>query len=100
MLSIAIIDCGHCHRFSSVHLSAGRIISMKKLEKGILAAFLSLTGWSQVQADMAADTPSATDQGLQEIVVTAQRRSESIEKTPVAITAVTGEALANEGVMN
>lgn len=73
---------------------------MKKLEKGILATLLSITAYSQARADMAADTPAATDQGLQEIVVTAQRRSESIEKTPVAITAVTGEALANEGVMN
>jgi iron complex outermembrane recepter protein len=42
----------------------------------------------------------AADEGLQEIVITAQRRSESIEKAPLAISAVTGESLAAEGVVN
>jgi iron complex outermembrane receptor protein len=47
-----------------------------------------------------ADTGKPADQGLQEIVITAQRRSESIEKAPLAISAVTGETLLNEGVLN
>jgi outer membrane receptor protein involved in Fe transport len=48
----------------------------------------------------AADTEKPVDQGLQEIVITAQRRSESIEKAPLAISAVTGETLLNQGVVN
>ena len=47
-----------------------------------------------------ADAAKPADQGLQEIVITAQRRSESIEKAPLAISAVTGVALQNEGVLN
>ncbi|MFD2137525.1 TonB-dependent receptor [Novosphingobium resinovorum] len=34
-------------------------------------------------------------EGLQEIVVTAQKRSENIQSVPIAVTAVTGEAIEN-----
>lgn len=36
--------------------------------------------------------------GLQEIVVTAQRRSESAQDVPIAISAVTGDALQAKGL--
>ena len=38
--------------------------------------------------------------GLDEIVVTAQRRAESLQSVPIAITAVTGDQLQDEGVVN
>lgn len=40
----------------------------------------------------------AGEEGLTDIVVTAQRRSESLQRAAVAVTAVTGDALANAGI--
>jgi iron complex outermembrane receptor protein len=45
------------------------------------------------------DTNSAGDQ-IQEIIVTAQRRSENIENVPIAIQALTGETLSQLNVTN
>ncbi|HJQ17506.1 MAG TPA: TonB-dependent receptor [Allosphingosinicella sp.] len=50
-------------------------------------------------------SPSANDTAensgeIGEIVVTANKRSENIQKVPIAITAVTGERLSNIGVTN
>ena len=48
---------------------------------------------------MAAAAPAfAVETGLEEIVVTAQRRETSLQETPVAISAFTGENLADEKV--
>ncbi|MGE4429615.1 MAG: TonB-dependent receptor [Sphingobium sp.] len=47
------------------------------------------------QADAAA-SPSASS-GIAEIVVTAQRRAESIQDTPIAVSAIGNEALAQRG---
>lgn len=46
----------------------------------------------------AADTPSAADTG--DIIVTAQRREQSVLTVPIAISAVSGTALASKGVTN
>ena len=49
-------------------------------------------------------TPAATDaaapeaSGLGDIVVTAQRREESLQRVPIAVTAVTGDTLISRGV--
>lgn len=56
-----------------------------------------------VHADPAA-APAATDTasesgGLEEIVVTAQRRSENLEHTPVAVTVVSADALAKQDIV-
>ena len=43
-----------------------------------------------------ADTPATAE--LAEIVVTAQKRSEDLQKTPVAITAASGDTLVQQGI--
>jgi iron complex outermembrane receptor protein len=64
------------------------------------AALALLAG--QVHAQTAAPTvpgvAAASDIQLVEIVVTAQKRSESIQQVPLSIMAVSGEALANAGI--
>jgi iron complex outermembrane receptor protein len=42
-----------------------------------------------------ATEPAPQEAGLSEIVVTAQKRSENIQSVPIAVTAVTGEAVEN-----
>jgi iron complex outermembrane receptor protein len=41
---------------------------------------------------------SPSDEGIQEIVVTAQRREENLQDVPVSITAITGEELRNADI--
>lgn len=53
------------------------------------------------QAGVAAKSPaSPAGGGLQEVVVTAQRRSENLQKVPITVTAVTGAKLAAAGVQD
>jgi len=49
-------------------------------------------------AAAAADTPAATDNGLEDIVVTATRQSTNLQSTPLAITAVTAKAIEAKGI--
>lgn len=49
--------------------------------------------------DAANASQSYDDGGIEDIVVTAQRRSESAQRTPLAITAIGGGALSSAGVL-
>ena len=50
-------------------------------------------------ASVAAATPEgAQSSGVEEIVVTAQRRAENLQRTPIAITALTSQALRTSGI--
>jgi iron complex outermembrane receptor protein len=49
---------------------------------------------------VAQDSPLAASAGLEEIVVTARRREEALQDTPVAVSAFSGEALEIRGVKN
>jgi iron complex outermembrane recepter protein len=77
------------------------------MEKGLnqstcllaVAAVLA-SGLLLPQAASAQDASDVTDQGIEEIIVTAQKRSESIQDVPLSITAVDGESLAERGVTN
>jgi iron complex outermembrane receptor protein len=55
---------------------------------------------SAALAQDAPAAPAATEEadGLQDIVITAQRRSESLQRAAVAVTAVTGDDLAQSGI--
>lgn len=58
-----------------------------------IAAILSGAGFSMGVAHAADSTVAADSEGIQEITVTAQRRSQSIQDVPITIQAITGESL-------
>lgn len=66
---------------------------MKTMSIASLLAGISMLGATQAQAQ--APTPQQREgtDGLQDIVVTAQRREENLQKVPVAVTAVNAEQL-------
>jgi iron complex outermembrane recepter protein len=75
--------------------SHGRI-----LLNGVCAIALSIVGAVQTEADEASTTADsvAGDSALAEIVVTAQRRAESKQTTPVSISAFTSDTLVANGI--
>jgi outer membrane receptor protein involved in Fe transport len=74
------------------------------MKRALAICFASSVAWSVVTPALAQSVPpaavSAQEPQLGEIIVTAQRRSERAESTPLAITAATGEKLANAGVVS
>ena len=58
-----------------------------------IAAILSGSAGGFAHAATATDTSTADTGGIQEIVVTAQRRTENIQNVPISIQALTGETL-------
>ncbi len=63
-------------------------------------AGLAVPGTALAQDATATDAVAESEQnaGLEEIVVTAQRRVESLQRAAVAVTAVTGDDLINSGI--
>jgi iron complex outermembrane recepter protein len=64
-----------------------------------IAAVLGGGAYGNALSANSTDTSSAGDQ-IQEIIVTAQRRSENIQDVPIAIQALTGETLGQLNVTN
>ena len=70
----------------------------RRLMAGIAAGtLLAATG---LAANAAAPATSASTEAVDEIVVTAQRRAETIQTVPMAITALTSKALVAAGIAN
>lgn len=65
----------------------------------IMGALLHSPAWAQDQAAQGS-APSRSDVGVPEIIVTAQRRSETLQNTPLAISAITGRNLTSTGTAN
>lgn len=68
---------------------------MTKYSKKLIALAIAAGGTTPLTVTAQENTRSS--QGLEEVVVTASRRSESIQEIPYNITAVTGESLENIG---
>lgn len=71
----------------------------------VLAAGVCIFNAQQARAHGAPGAVSSTSsqgesQGLQEIVVTANKRTENLQDVPIAVTVVTGDALENLGIKN
>ncbi len=70
------------------------------LATGVSAVAMAAPALAQEAAAEAAETAAENSNqgGLAEIVVTAERRAESLQKTALAVTAVTGDTLINAGI--
>jgi len=61
-----------------------------------LSTLVAPAAWGQSTGSPAA--PASDSGKVPEIIVTAQRRSESLQNTPIAVTAITGDALAGQHI--
>ena len=74
---------------------------MSGTSKFLLPALISVGSLISARpASAAADANEAPTQGLEEIIVTAQKRSEDLQKVALAVSAITGEALKATGVFD
>ena len=76
---------------------------MSKPKAGSDAGFLTAGGLFLAMAAVAAPAPAAAQAAsgtaqIEEVVVTARKREERLQDAPVAVTALSGEALAARGV--
>ena len=55
---------------------------------------------SVISIAIAAESAPALAQALEEVIVTARKRDESLQETPVSVTSVAGDALVKRGVVN
>ncbi|MGH6651612.1 MAG: TonB-dependent receptor [Sphingopyxis sp.] len=67
-------------------------------ELRISIALLSMISASMPAAAQAQDTAAASDEGIGDIVVTAQRREQNLQDVPVAVTAFSGDTIADLGI--
>src|SRR5688572_26058183 len=66
---------------------------------GTAIALLAVPAAAQVSSDpQETETEAGSGNGLQEIVVTAERRETNLQDTPLSIIAVTEEAVAAKGI--
>jgi iron complex outermembrane recepter protein len=71
---------------------------MKLVLRATLLSAVAISGISIAMPVAAQDTAAERDEGaIGEIVVTARRRAENLQDTPISITALTGEDLAASG---
>ena len=85
-------------------LLVGSIVAMGVIQSDDARAQSSptlLAATGTAGTDSRADTDSRVDSGaLEEIVVTARKRSEDLQRTPISITAFTKQDLENHGVVS
>ncbi len=75
------------------HLYASACFGLAVIAPPVLAQATSPTSSPETSAPAAAPSPPTTT-GLQEIIVTAQKRAENLQKVPISVTAVTGAAVS------
>jgi outer membrane receptor protein involved in Fe transport len=82
---------------STTPQQAARRIGVSLIASLACTTALAGAAWAQQQSAVPAGA-SAGDQGLEEIVVTAEKRSSTVQKTPISITVFTGADLQAQGL--
>ncbi|GHA04806.1 TonB-dependent receptor [Novosphingobium arvoryzae] len=67
-------------------------------KKTMLIAGASILAFAQAAQAQEATAEEAVNSGLEDIVVTAQKREQNMQSVPVAVTALSGEAIANQRI--
>ncbi|MCF6220701.1 MAG: TonB-dependent receptor [Robiginitomaculum sp.] len=70
------------------------------LSSAAMGLALVVTGSSLYAGTAQAQTEEGASKGFDEIIVTARKREESVETTPIAISAFTGDTLEKRGAVN
>ena len=85
------------------HLDIQLLPACRMLTSRLTLVLATLAAPAFAQDDLAgAAQPAASsaEVGIEEIIVTAQKRGENIQRVPIAITALSGEALQAKGILN
>jgi iron complex outermembrane receptor protein len=94
------VECGRraagCRRVSPQERFIGRFPIIGALTATLVFACFGLD--ATLASVAVADPANATEDILQEIVVTAERRESTVQRTPLSITAVSGEQLLEQGL--
>ena len=72
-----------------------RLTLLRRVTPVVLGSFASMAHAAEVS-----DASTSSSDGLAEIIVTAEKRSESLEKVPLSIVAITGETLEQTGAQD
>lgn len=75
-------------------------ISLSTCSLAVALAFSPAFATSAFAQESAQPAPAADDSGLGDIIVTAQRREQSVQSIPVAVTSFSGEALITRGAQS
>ena len=73
------------------------MLQRKTFVSGLLVGVLALPAFAQQAAPPAAG-PAVDQVGIEEITITARKRSENLQETPLSISAITGEMLESMGI--
>jgi len=65
---------------------------------GVVCASRSLPAWGDAAEISTSQNGASSDTALQEIIVTAEKRSVSIQETPISMRAIDGETAIKEGI--
>lgn len=68
-----------------------------KVHASVALAAMALFGWSVSRAQEQASSPAPAG-GLEEIVVTAEKRTESLQNVPISVAALTSDELVRRGI--
>lgn len=69
-----------------------------RLALTLIAAAAGVISALPAVAQVSAASGTAPDSGVQEVIVTAEKRSSTVQDTPISMTALTGEQLTQQGI--
>src|ERR1700755_17584 len=82
----------------------GRAASLRRVSSAVLAlalgAGLAHPAFAAAPADAATADAAAADSGLTDIIVTAEKRPETLQKTPISISVLKTDDLVNRHVQS